>query len=728
MSKNESKIDLTIVTPVHNKAPYFKAYLASLLEQDIWDRMEVVCVENGSTDGSWETMNKEVNKLNPKTREHIKLVQIKKANACIARNEGFKHATGRYVSFLPADAFLFPGMARIWVESLDEYPEYGFIYGGYRLAPPHGGVYQSEKWDFDMIKQYNYIDGSFPFKRELFPEWNNGGWDPDIPSLQDWDFWLAIILGKDHKGTGIKGLFRPDIHFETIPPQPGGLSEDSHKNWVERNTQIKSKWGIPESNICVTSPGAPFHAKNIAKILGAEFRAAPQFKPNKFEMIYELGYYPQLAQACSAVFATNDGKMFNGKKVIHWVGSDIWGMLNTSWLNIKNLRTVFENNSFIHLVEMEQTRLELEELGIEARVVPLPPLKLYDVMPFPKQFNVAVYMPETNQEFYYPKLMEDVAEALPDIEFSFFGNQFKQQKIKNIQYMGYIDDMEKFIADCSAIVRLTVHDGMPLSLAEFVMAGRNALFNIKLPHMMFVNSSSVDLIAQKIRDLKKLPLNVEGSKYYRELMDHEKYKKTITDLLKITPYQPKEYWEKRANHWEKLAKHDDLPNKEQLDELLKDLDYNSVLDVGSGNGRWFNYFKGKDYTGIEISERLVEIAKEHYPEAEFIATKLEDYEPDKKFDLAFSYTCLQHIKPKEIEAAVKHLKGMSKYTVIIETRSVQKPINDTGYFIHDFKDGDPINITPDYQNVYEYEKYFNIVKTVEAKEEPTLRILLAKNE
>ncbi len=715
MRNMENKIDLSIVTPVHDKAPYLKGFIYSLLEQDIWERMELICVENGSKDDSWKELNKIYNGLSVKRRKNIHLVQIDKANACIARNEGMKLATGRYVSFLPADASLLPGIARIWVESLDEFPEYGFLYGGYKFSPPHGGTYMSEKYDVEMLKQYNYVDGSFPFKRELFPDWNNGGWDPEVISLQDWDFWLAIVLGKDKQGSGVKGLYRPEICFETIPPQPGGLSEDSHNNWIERTMFIKNKWGIKESDICVVSPGAPFHAKNLAKVGGWDFRWAPQSKENNFKAIYEIGYYPQLAEQCSAVFSTIKGGMFTGKKIIHWVGSDIWGLLNSSLLQVRNLKRLFDANNFIHLVEFEQTQSELAELGITAEVVPLPPAKMYKPIPFPKgKFTIAVYMPEQNQDFYYPELIKEVAHKLPNYNFLLFGNRFDLSKDKNIQHVGYIEDMEKLIAECHAIVRLTQHDGLPISLVEFVMAGRNAMFNIKMPHMLYANSNNPDLLAQRVQDLEKLPLNEEGSNYYRELMDHGKYKSKIESLLDQVDYRPKDYWEARSESWEQQAVHGVFPHKKEIEEVLGDLDYKSVLDVGCGNGRWFPYFRDKLYSGIDISEKLISIAQQYYPQSDFRAIKLEDIQTNAKgkFDLAFVYTCLQHIKPEDLEVAATKLKEVSKYSILIES---------------------PEGWDGSYGFNHDYTKYFNIVKTVKAEvtdDNPkgTLTLMLTKNE
>ena len=671
------QIDLSIISPVKDEAPHLRGFLHSLLEQDIWERMELIWVENGSKDDSWEVMNREVNKLGKKRRENIHLIKLEKAGACEARNEGAKVAKGRYWSFLPSDAALFPGAARIWVESLDEFPEYGFLYGGYRFAPPHGGVLMSEQYDPYFLKQYNYIDGSFPLKKEIFPWFNNGGWDPNIPSLQDWDFWLAVILGEDKKGSGIKGLYRPEIFFETIPPREGGLSFDSHKNWMERTQQIKYKWGIDESEICVTAPGAPFHGKNIAKILGAEFRHAPQFKPHKFKMIYELGFYPQLAQQCAAAFTNNDGSTFQGIKVIHWVGSDIWGLLNTSILNVKKLKTQFDQNNFKHLTEFEQTQLEMRDLNIETEILPLPPIRLYEPMPLPKKFTVAVYMPDQNAEFYYKDLMEEVAVAMPDIQFLFYGNRFDLSKNKNIQHVGYIEDMEAFLKECSAIVRLTVHDGLPLSLAEFITAGRNALFNIKMPHMVYVNSGNKDLIVQRIRDLAKLPLNIEGSKYYRELMGHDKYRKKIYSFLELSTYNPKNYWNSRAESWEIQAGHTVMPYRQQLevalDQLKKEIKSKgelSILDLGCGSGRYSSLFpdNGWDYTGFDISEKLVSLAQQYYPKKKFFVSDVKDLPTDKVYDIGFSFTTLQHVPKEDLDEAVSKLKKICKKMIIVESQ------------------------------------------------------------
>lgn len=73
-----------------------------------------------------------------------------------------------------------------------------------------------------------------------------------------------------------------------------------------------------------------------------------------------------------------------------------------------------------------------------------------------------------------------------------------------------------------------------------------------------------------------------------------------------------------------------------------------VLDLGCGNGRYYQLLRYADYTGIDNSEKLINIAKQKYPEANF---KVEDalnlsFE-DNTFDKIYSIAVLHRIPSKE---------------------------------------------------------------------------------
>jgi len=76
-----------------------------------------------------------------------------------------------------------------------------------------------------------------------------------------------------------------------------------------------------------------------------------------------------------------------------------------------------------------------------------------------------------------------------------------------------------------------------------------------------------------------------------------------------------------------------------------------VLDLGCGNGRYLEYFKEKevDYFGIDSSEKLIQIAKNKYPEGNFqVADAFNLPFSDNFFDKIFSIAVLHHIPSNEL--------------------------------------------------------------------------------
>ena len=89
-----------------------------------------------------------------------------------------------------------------------------------------------------------------------------------------------------------------------------------------------------------------------------------------------------------------------------------------------------------------------------------------------------------------------------------------------------------------------------------------------------------------------------------------------------------------------------------------------VLDSGCGNGRLYVFSKDKqaDYYGIDISEKLIEIAKSRYPEAKFqVADVLNLPFPENFFDKILSFATLHHIPSGELRMqAFKEAKRVLK--------------------------------------------------------------------
>ncbi len=695
---------VSFICPNYNDGNTIGRFVESIKDQD-YKNWEIIIVDDGSTDNSKEIIDSLCD------GEKISAIYLKEnQGACAARNIGAKKATGDYYSFLPADSFLYPGMLKIWVEQLEEYKDYDFLYGGYRLTDEEynwldGGELLFQPFDPYLLETTNYIDGSFPIRAKTFWEVgelmnklgkqkSDGLWDPAIKSLNDWDFWLSVV--KEGKR---KGIYIQDVFFETVRPHAGGLSFDSANNWLERMDYIKKKHDIDIRRACVASIGASWHAKRLAYILNADFQEMPSRRPHHYDSLYLIGFYPEFAPQQDAMFFNNYYKQEEGrtaaKKIIHFVGTDLWQLYNVSARGLEIWREYLRNNVDEVLVEADFTQAELEKLvGIKAKIVPLPPAKLYDVMPLPEKFVVAVYMPGRNAQFYQPQLMEEVAKSNPDIDFKFFGNPMqmgKHKDIKNIEYVGYINDMEKFIKECSAIMRFPIHDGLSISVLEFVLAGRHAITNVPIKDTYLVPKSDLNSINQALKliqeSIKEKGVNQSGSDYWRKELDHDKYRKTMGELM---GYNPKEYWEKRATMWDWQANAYPV-EKEDIKEFFNEIKPKTILDIGCGNGRWISILKEwgfdlKGYMGTDISGKLIEIAQKRFPDlmpSQFFMEKAENLPiPKKKYDLIFSYTVMEHVKEEDIKNLAKRLKKIGKFLLLVE------PINfESRYYCrnHDYK-------------------------------------------
>lgn len=660
------KPTFSFVMPVHNDYRTVKTTIKSILDQDVED-VEVICVVNG------DKQEKELKACKSIKDDRVQVYQLEEGNACTARNYGAEKAKGKYLSFLPADAFLYPGMLRKWLDAFNSDETIDVVYGGYRFVDERKlwSEYNKEKdgevseqefayggatFDPYLLECSNFIDGSFPVKKEIFDKVK---WDKDVKSLQDWDLWIGVMKqgGKFH--------YISEVFFDTGFPHKGGLSDHSSRNWVEVTKQIREKHNIEPKTICVSGNGAPFHAKNIAKLLKADYREQVNFKPHEFLMVYQIGFYfamPQMLNIQIENFKTK------ARKVIHWIGTDV---MHFSELLSKQSQAMylqyFRQNDIVHLCESDFVQKELATLGIEAEIVPLPPMRFFDVRPLPENFTVGVYAPYQRDDFYYTNLIKEVAKELPYVTFKLFGDPTIITKEDNVEYVGYINDMDKFIGDCSALVRLTKHDGMPISIVEFQSAGRNILFNIPVPHSLSISEVTKENVIAGIKELMLLPLNTTGAEYVRDVYSHDKYKEKIYSLIE---YNPKRYWENLAEAWDNRATIDSQ-EKQTLTKLLNKREFDSVLDVGCGNGIWSDLFNDKEYVGIDISEKLIQSAQKRYTDKDFFAIKLEDYKRDNKFDLIFGYTVLQHILPKDIDKAVESLKKLGKKMILVEPMNFQ---------------------------------------------------------
>ena len=108
-------------------------------------------------------------------------------------------------------------------------------------------------------------------------------------------------------------------------------------------------------------------------------------------------------------------------------------------------------------------------------------------------------------------------------------------------------------------------------------------------------------------------------------------------------------WKKRNRYYhdtvEKLFSSGIMPGK-------------SVLEIGCATGDLLNKVRPSRGVGIDISDKMIEIAKDKYPHLTFIHGDIEDIKIDEKFDYIIISDLLGHLT--DIWLVFSKLKGISK--------------------------------------------------------------------
>jgi glycosyltransferase involved in cell wall biosynthesis len=187
--------DVTVVVAVYNTMPYLTRCLTSVVEQTIGrDRLEVIAVDDGSTDGSAAELDR-LAETYPDTVQVIH--QANSGGPAAPSNRALARATGRYVFFLGADDYLGREALERLVAAADEYGSdvtLGRLVG-VNGRYVHQAIFAESAVDVDVF------DSPLPwsmsntklFRRELidrhglrFPE--------DMPMLSDQPFTIEACL------------------------------------------------------------------------------------------------------------------------------------------------------------------------------------------------------------------------------------------------------------------------------------------------------------------------------------------------------------------------------------------------------------------------------------------------------------------------------------------------------------------------------------------------------
>lgn len=119
----QSKV--SIVIPCYNKAEYISEMLDSAIRQH-WDNIEIILVDDGSTDGTGDIIDEYGNKFNERGYNSI-IIHQPNGGVCAATKAGLERVTGNYLCIVDADDILDDMYVKTMADILDESIEYDAV-------------------------------------------------------------------------------------------------------------------------------------------------------------------------------------------------------------------------------------------------------------------------------------------------------------------------------------------------------------------------------------------------------------------------------------------------------------------------------------------------------------------------------------------------------------------------------------------------------------------------
>ena len=181
---------LSIVIANYNYGRFLEAAIRSVVDQDGFDRCELIVVDGGSTDNSIEVIKHYEDKISWWVSE-------KDNGQSDAFNKGFSHARGRYLTWLNADDILLPATLLAIVDAMEENPEEEWFAGATAYFADDGAIKTATVPLGNVVPRllgipaWMRVSGpSSFFSRELFTK--AGEFDVGLRYVMDIDLWMRF--------------------------------------------------------------------------------------------------------------------------------------------------------------------------------------------------------------------------------------------------------------------------------------------------------------------------------------------------------------------------------------------------------------------------------------------------------------------------------------------------------------------------------------------------------
>lgn len=183
------KIDnplVSVIIPCYNYGKWVGSAIESVINQTYKGRVEVLVVDDGSTDNTPQAVKPYIDKV----------TYLRKENGGVAeaRNYGIRHAKGELISCLDADDAWKPDFLEKLVPPMLKDRSLGLVYGHLEAVTEHRSTHVSAwppAFDFkEQVRRHNCVPSSCLFRKSAWVR--AGGYKAKYTPAEDADLWLKI--------------------------------------------------------------------------------------------------------------------------------------------------------------------------------------------------------------------------------------------------------------------------------------------------------------------------------------------------------------------------------------------------------------------------------------------------------------------------------------------------------------------------------------------------------
>ncbi len=146
---------ISVIIPVYNTAEYLPKCLDSVCGQT-YKNLEIICVDDGSTDGSGDIAEHYAEK-DPR----VQVIHKANGGESSARNVGLQHSTGEYVAFVDCDDWLEANMYEVMISAMKrnrlDMAACGYFWETEEGGQPIGNSYPVSKGVFGRKELFEYV-------------------------------------------------------------------------------------------------------------------------------------------------------------------------------------------------------------------------------------------------------------------------------------------------------------------------------------------------------------------------------------------------------------------------------------------------------------------------------------------------------------------------------------------------------------------------------------------